>query len=155
MLFKLSIFFIVTVNLSNPQVDWWYDMDDRDIPPSLQYNPYYQAHQYMQNQMNLFGYAQHVGKIYRGQYFNPELNRPRDRAYGYQSDFNNEEFNSGAFRNPSEGQRIRASQVLVSTFSCSQLPLLYRLMSTVVWLKVLEKLPLYQLELMSSQMALS
>jgi len=113
MLFKLSIFFIVTVNLSNPQVDWWYDMEDRDTPPSLQYNPYYQAHQYMQNQMNLFGYAQHVGKIYRGQYFNPELNRPRDRAYGYQSDFNNEEFNSGAFRNPSEGQRIRASQAHV------------------------------------------
>jgi len=60
--------------------------------------------------MSLFGFAQHVGKINQGHLVNPELNRPRDRAYGYQNDFNYEDFKLGAFRNPSKGQRIRVSQ---------------------------------------------
>ena len=119
MLIKLSFHLIVAVILCSSQLppltedEWWYDMGDWDTPSSLQSNPFYQTHQYLQNQMDLFGFAQHVGKINRGQLVNPELNRPWDHAYGYQNDFNDEDFKSGAFRNPSKGQRIRATQVLL------------------------------------------
>jgi len=116
MLVKLSFLWIVAANLcgSQDEDDWWYNMDDDwDTHYSIQNNPYYQTHQHLQRQMSLYGFAQHVGKINRGQIHNPELNRPRDRAYGYQSDFNSEDFESGAFRNPSKGQIIRASQALV------------------------------------------
>jgi len=119
MLIKLSFHLIVAVILCSSQLppltedEWWYDMGDWDTPSSLQSNPFYQTHQYLQNQMDLFGFAQHVGKINRGQLVNPELNRPWDHAYGYQNDFNDEDFKSGAFRNPSKGQRIRATQAHV------------------------------------------
>ena len=121
MLVKLSLFWIVAANLCGSQDDrgseddWWYNTgDDWDTPYSIQNNPYYQTHQHLQRQMSLYGFAQHVGKINRGQLQNPELIRPRDRAYGHQSDFNSEDFQSGAFRNPSKGQIIRASQVMLN-----------------------------------------
>ena len=115
MLIKLTIYWlVVVVNLVYSQDDSWYGMGDWDTPPSHQSNPYYLTYQYMQNQMSLFGFAQHVGKINRGHLVNPELNRPRDRAFGYQNDFNYEDFKLGAFRNPSKGQKIRVSQVLLS-----------------------------------------
>jgi len=113
MLVKITLLLFVAVDLGSSQDDFWYNMGDWDTHPSIQANPYYQTHQQLQRQMNWFGPALHVGKIYRGQFLNPELNRPRDRAYGYQNDFNDEEFNSGAFRNPSVGQRIRATQAHV------------------------------------------
>jgi len=114
MLVKISFFLFVAVDLGSSQDDnWWYDMGGWDTQPSIQANPYRQTYQHLQRQMNWFGFAKHVGKINRGQLINPELNRPRDRAYGYQSDFNDEDFQLGAFRNPSKGQRIRATQDLV------------------------------------------
>jgi len=113
MLVKITLLLFVAVDLGSSQDDFWYNMGDWDTHPSIQANPYYQTHQQLQRQMNWFGPALHVGKIYRGQFLNPELNRPRDQAYGYQNDFNDEDFNSGAFRNPSVGQRIRATQAHV------------------------------------------
>jgi len=113
MLVKITLLLFVAVDLGSSQDDFWYNMGDWDTHPSIQANPYYQTHQQLQRQMNWFGPALHVGKINRGQFFNPQFNRPRDRPYGYQNDFNYEDFNSGAFRNPSEGQRIRATQAHV------------------------------------------
>ena len=114
---KLSFLLIVAANFCGSQDDSWYTMgDDWETPNSIQNNPYYLTHQHLQRQMSEFGFAKHVGKINRGLLENSELNRPRDRAYGYQSDFNDEDFKSGAFRNPSKGQRIRVSQVLLSTY---------------------------------------
>ena len=113
MLVKISFLLFVAVDHGSSQDDLWYNMGDWDTHPSTQANPYRQTHQQLQRQMDWFGFAQHVGKINRGQLINLELNRPRDRAYGYQHDFNDEDFQLGAFRNPSKGQRIRATQVLV------------------------------------------
>jgi len=119
MLVKLLFHLIVAVILCSSQLtpqtedEWWHGFGDWDTPASLQSNPFYQTQQYLQNQMDLFGFAQHVGKINRGQIFNPELNSPMNHAYGYQNDFNDEDFTSGAFRNPSKGQMIRATQAHV------------------------------------------
>lgn len=77
-------------------------------------SPYYNTYKQVSRQMNTYGPAQHVGKIYRGRFLNPELNTPRDRAFGYQSDFNPRDLKSGAFRYKPQGQKFRASEVHVN-----------------------------------------
>ena len=76
-----------------------------------QLSPYYTWYKQAAKQMSLYSYAQHVGKIIRGQFLNPEQNMPKDRAFGYQSDFNPEDLKSGAFNHKPQGQKFRATEV--------------------------------------------
>lgn len=64
--------------------------------------------------MSFYSFAQHVGKINRGHFLNPELNMPKNRAFGYQSDFNLENLKSGAFKHKPQGQKYRATEVHVN-----------------------------------------
>lgn len=73
--------------------------DSWDTTDKLEENTYsLAALNYMKKQMEVYGYAQHIGTVNHGQYLNPELNQPRDRAYAYGSDFNPWNFLLGAFR---------------------------------------------------------
>jgi len=98
------------------QSDWFYDMgSDWEVSNKLaKVNPYYSWYKNAAKQMAMYGPAKHVGKINRGQFFNPELNTPADRAYGYQSDFNPKELSSGAFKYKPQGQKFRATAVHVN-----------------------------------------
>ena len=110
----LVIFLSIVMNVQPQQSDdWYYEMgDDWDVSNKLaEVNPYYAWYQQAAAQMDTYGFAQHVGKIDRGQFFDPELNMPGDRAFGYQSDFNPEDFNSGAFNRKPQGQKYRAKAV--------------------------------------------
>jgi len=104
--------------LGQPEEDWWYDMGDTwQISNHLaSFNPFYKMYKQSAAQMDWYGYAQHVGKINRGQFTNPEQNVPSHRAMGHQADFNPEDLESGVFNynKPPQGQRFRASAVHVS-----------------------------------------
>ena len=95
------------------QDDWWYDQGhDWDTSDHFNsYNPFYQTFKQVKAQLDMYGYAKHIGKINRGQFLNPELTRPGDRAFGYKHDFNPKDINSGAFRYKPKGQRFRAKPV--------------------------------------------
>jgi len=99
-----------------PQSDWFHNMgDDWEFSKRLaSFNPYYGWYKNAAKQMDVYGPAKHVGLINRGRFFNPELNYPTDRAFGYQSDFNLGELNSGAFKYKPRGQKIRAKAVHVN-----------------------------------------
>ena len=60
--------------------------------------------------MDMLGFAQHVGKINRGTYINPELKTPGDRTFGHSSDFNPQDFSSGAFSSPPQVQNVLAEK---------------------------------------------
>ena len=97
---------------------WWYDLGGHNSYASdyLHANsPYYQWFKKAQLQYDMFAPAQHVGKINRGKFLNPELNLPADRAFGdpYHSDFYADEFSSGAFEYRPRGQKIVARKVLI------------------------------------------
>ena len=97
----LELLLILILRLVSGQHDgWWYDQgNDWDTSDYLSaINPFYQTYKHASAQMDMYGYAKHVGKINRGKYFNPELNLPANRAHGYQSDFNPADYHSGAFR---------------------------------------------------------
>ena len=96
-----------------PVDDWWFDIwDSWETSDNLaQLSPYYTWYKQAAKQMSLYSYAQHVGKIIRGQFLNPEQNMPKDRAFGYQSDFNPEDLKSGAFNHKPQGQKFRATEV--------------------------------------------
>jgi len=102
----------------HPDDDWWYDMDTAGsnwgTSSRLTNNPYYNTYRQIARQMSIYGPAHHVGKIYRGKFLNPELNTPRNRAFGYQSDFNPRDLQSGAFSSKLQGQKFRASEVHVN-----------------------------------------
>ena len=121
-----------------------------------QLSPYYAWYKQAVTQMSLYGYAQHVGKINRGQFLNPELNMPKDRAFGYQSDFNPEDLKSGAFNNKPQGQKFRATEVKTVLILKGELyNILCRFMLTRVLPVMLEKYaPCLQVS-MSRRMALS
>ena len=115
-MFKLLLVFFLSVIIqaqNNESDDWYYDMgDDWEVSDRLSsVSPYYGWYKEAAQQMGMYGYAKHVGKINRGQLFNPELNMTADRAFGYQSDFNPEDFNSGAFKHRPQGQKFRATAV--------------------------------------------
>jgi len=102
------------------QRDWWHDLgNDWETTDDLEENTAsLAAFNYMKKQMDTYGYAQHIGTINRGKFLNPELQNPRDRAFGYGGDFNPGEFNSGTFRyNPLKSkhhQNVYASQAMVN-----------------------------------------
>jgi len=99
-----------------PQSDWFYNMgDDWEVSKRLaSVNHYYDWYKNAVKQLDMYGPAKHVGMINRGQFFNPELNNPADRAFGYQSDFNPGDLKSGAFKYKPRGQKIRAKAVHVN-----------------------------------------
>ena len=130
-MFKLFLVIFITVlmnvqtykykpRLKHPQPsshgDWFYEMgDDWGVSNKLaKVNPYYNWYKQTAAKMDAYAPALHVGKIDRGQFFNPELNMPADRAFGYQSDFNPEDLKSGAFNIKPQGQKIRAKAVSLS-----------------------------------------
>ena len=94
--------------------DWWYDMGNSwETSDNLaQLSPYYAWYKETAFLMSLYGFAQHAGKINRGELLDPELNMPKDRAFGYQSDFNPEDLKSGAFKHKPQGQKFRATEVI-------------------------------------------
>jgi len=98
--------------------DWWHSLgtgDDWFVSDYLDaISPFAQTFHQMQQQLDMFGYAQHVGKINRGKFLNPELNLPRDRAYGYDSDFNPQDFKGGAFKHQPQGQKFVAKPIHVN-----------------------------------------
>ena len=109
----LIIFLSYVINIQT-QSSWYYDIgDDWEVSDRLtsSVNPYYSWYKRAAQQMDMYGYAKHVGKINRGQFLNPELNTPANRAFGYQSDFNPQDFNSGAFKYKPQGQIFRARAV--------------------------------------------
>ena len=92
-MFKLPLVLVLFMSLLLhvlTQSSWFYDMgDDWEVSNWLtSVNPYYGGYKQAAKQMDMYGYAMHVGKINRGQFSNPELNMPADQAFGYQSDFN-------------------------------------------------------------------
>ena len=117
----LLIFISIVINVQTQQQsdDWYYEMgNDWEVSNKFttSQNPYYAWYKHAAAQSATYGYATHVGKINRGQLGNPELNMnmPRDRAFGYQSDFYLEDFNSGAFTYKHPGQKFRAKAVSLS-----------------------------------------
>ena len=96
---------------------WGYSLgDDWDVSNNIAArNPYYNTWQHLSAQMEQHAFAQHMGKIYRGQLANPEINFPRHRAFGLDSDFNDGDFayESGAFEYKSKGQQVVATQVFI------------------------------------------
>ena len=98
---------------SAKEPNWFHDMGDEwEVSNRLaSVNPYYEWYKQAAIQMDMYGPAKHVGIINRGQFLNPELNNPYDRAYGYQSDFNPGDFQSGAFKYKPQGQKFRAKAV--------------------------------------------
>jgi len=98
--------------------DWWHSLgtgDDWFVSDYLDaISPFAQTFHQMQQQLDMFGYAQHVGNINRGKFLNPELNLPVDRAYGYDSDFNPQDFKGGAFKHQPQGQQFVAKPIHVN-----------------------------------------
>jgi len=98
--------------------DWWHSLgtgDDWYVSDYLDaISPFAQTFHQMQQQLDMFGYAQHVGNINRGKFLNPELNLPADRAYGYDSDFNPQDFKGGAFKHQPQGQKFVAKPIHVN-----------------------------------------
>jgi len=117
---KLIFFFIVSCLAPQPSSDWWHDMDSggawHTSSNLARNNPYYNTYRQIDRQMDTYGPAQHVGKINRGSYLNPELNSPSVRALGIQSDFNPQDLQpgSGVFKYKPQGQKYRASEVHVN-----------------------------------------
>jgi len=96
--------------------DWWYDLGGHNSYASdylYATSPYYSWFKNAQMQYDMFAPALHVGKINRGNFLNPELNLPADRAFGdpYHSDFHADEMRSGAFEYRPRGQKIVARKV--------------------------------------------
>jgi len=71
--------------------------------------PFLAAFHRIQKQMDIYGWAKHVGKINRGRIADPGLNRGR-HAFGYKSDFNLHELShqSGNFKYMPESQIVKA-----------------------------------------------
>ena len=116
MLKLVLLFSFYSTLAQQPQPDdWWYDTGSNWGTSSYlaRTNPYYNTYRKTARQMNTYGFAQHVGNIYRGQFFNPELNMPRDRAFGYQSEFNPRDLKSGAFNYKPQGHKFRATEVII------------------------------------------
>ena len=67
----------------------------------------------MRRQIDAYGYATHVGLINRGHLSDPDLYSPRDRAFGYQSDFNPGDSVSGALNFVPKKQKVRATDGMI------------------------------------------
>jgi len=116
--------------------DWWYDIGGHNSYASdylYATSPYYQWFKKAQLQYDMFSPAQHVGKINRGKFLNPELNLPADRAFGdpYHSDFYTDELRSGAFKYRPRGQKIVARKVDVDAGIATHVGAIMRLPAPV------------------------
>ena len=78
--------------------NWYEDMEqDDEASNSLSLSSvFYNTFRIMQDRMNFYGPATHVGKIYRGAYQKPELLQPRYWTFGWGADFIKQD--SNAFR---------------------------------------------------------
>ena len=80
---------------------WWQDMgEDWDTSDHLSaISPFYQMFKQSQAQMDMYGYAKHVGKINRGTFLDPDIMNPSERWFGENPDFNPWEYyyGNGAF----------------------------------------------------------
>jgi len=82
-------------------VDWWYNTETMpwaDRGAQLENSPFYNTFRHMDQQLDMYGYAQHTGKIYRGEHSHPENVLPAHRAFGDHSDFNHQDIESMATR---------------------------------------------------------
>jgi len=95
------------------QDDWWFQDGFGGQSSSFAGNPYYSTFQQMRRQMDAYGYATHVGHINRGHLSDPDLYSPRDRALGYQSDFNPGDSVSGALNFVPKKQKVRATDGMI------------------------------------------
>jgi len=95
------------------QDNWWYQDGFGGQSSSFGSNPYYNAYQQMRRQIDAYGYATHVGLINRGHLSDPDLYSPRDRAFGYQSDFNPGDSVSGALNFVPKKQKVRATDGMI------------------------------------------
>ena len=96
--------------------DWWYDVGGHNSYASNYLHgtsPFYNWFKNTQLQYDMFALSNHVGKINRGRFLNPEINLPADRAFGdrYHSDFSVDDLVSGAFEYRPRGQKVVARQV--------------------------------------------
>ena len=91
--------------------DWWHQ--DAFGGQGFTRNPYYNSFQQMRHQIDAYGYATHVGHINRGIFSNPDLYTPRDRALGFQSDFNPGDSVNGAFHFVPKKQKVRATDGMI------------------------------------------
>jgi len=75
-------------NHGEPEQNWWTDIGSHSVSSSLsRQSPYYQTYQQHSNQLDMYGYALHAGKI------NPD-------------DFNRQDRNSGVFRSPTNVRTV-------------------------------------------------
>jgi len=98
--------------------DWWNSLDTGNDWQTSNFldaiSPFAQTFRQIQQQLDMFGYAQHVGKINRGDYLNPELNLPGDRAFGYRPDFKPQDLKFGPFQHKPQGQKFVAKPIHVN-----------------------------------------
>jgi len=97
--------------LGEAQNDWWHE--DAIGGQGFTRNQYYNTFQQMRRQIDAYGYATHVGHINRGQLSDPDLYTPRDRALGFQSDFNPGDSVNGAFNFVPKKQKVRATDGMI------------------------------------------
>ena len=110
------------VNDDHQGDNWWYDLGGHNSYASeylYATSPYYSWFKNAQQQYDMFAPALHVGKINRGNFLNPALIQPADRAFGdpYHSDFHADEIRSGAFEYRPRGQKIVARKVSILLIS--------------------------------------
>ena len=91
--------------------DWWHQ--NQFGGEGFASNSFYNTFEQWRRQMDAFSPAIHVGKINRGRYANPDLYTPRDRAFGFHSDFNHEDYLSGAFKFAPNQQKVRATDGMI------------------------------------------
>ena len=93
--------FVTSIYLVNGRPsswNWYKDMEqDDEASESLSMSSlFYNTFKVMQDRMDFYAPAKHVGKINRGHYQKPELLQPRHRTLGWNSDFKQQDGN--AFR---------------------------------------------------------
>ena len=95
--------------------DWWNDiLDDNENSISERFrgaSKSYRTFDTIDRRMDVFAPARHTGQIYRGSIQNPELNSPKDRAFGSGSDFNPGDEIS--FRSAPRGQTLIVTKVCI------------------------------------------
>ena len=111
MIYKISFLILTMIPLTMFQLNpYWHDgdaMGEWEVSNNLRRTSnHYGTYQHIARQMDAYGYATHVGKIYRGELRDPMLNMPNDWAYGKNSDFNREDV-------PGNCQRTMATWVRV------------------------------------------
>jgi len=101
MIYKQVLLLLSLVHLTTFQFGFWYNQEstgDWEVSNKLRrQSDFYGTYKHIDRQMDNYGFATHVGKINRGDLRNPELNSPKDRAYGVNADFNPQDRNTDDF----------------------------------------------------------